>query len=89
MKPREITITPVLNGFHVRVGCQALAFHEKDKLISELDRYLDNPEAVTKEYLTKYGPLEPQPECAPPPVSRNIGECRQPQPCNATLGQIR
>jgi hypothetical protein len=48
-----ITINSVLNGFVVNVGCQTVVFESKDKMFSEIGRYLDNPEAVIKEYMEK------------------------------------
>lgn len=48
---RNITISPVLNGFNVKVGCQSLVFTSTSHMLSELDRYLNSPESVEKEYL--------------------------------------
>lgn len=69
MKARRIIIEPVLNGFQVEVGCQKLAFHDKGKMVSELERYLENPEAVTKEYLAKFEPIDGP--CAAPTPEMN------------------
>jgi hypothetical protein len=46
----EITIRAVLNGFHVKVGCQQLAFESRKSLLRELERYLEDPVKVEKEY---------------------------------------
>lgn len=45
-----ITITKLLSGYNVKVGCQELAFETTERLVSELKRYLDNPHQVQKEY---------------------------------------
>jgi len=48
---REVTIKPVLNGFVVQVGCQAVVFESKMNLILELSKYLDDPYKIEKRYL--------------------------------------
>lgn len=48
-----ITIMTVLNGFTVNVGCKTVVFETREKLLSELERYLKNPQQVQKEYLAK------------------------------------
>lgn len=50
----DIKIKAVLNGYIVKVGCQTVVFGSRKKLFRELDRYLDNPSAVEREYLEKY-----------------------------------
>ncbi len=50
-KIREVRIFQVLNGFVVFCGCQQVVFTDKDKMLSEIGRYIDTPEAVEKEYL--------------------------------------
>jgi len=47
---REITITPLDLGFVVRVGCQTVAFTDKQALISAITKYLNNPEETEKAY---------------------------------------
>ena len=53
-RKKDIQIIPALNGFIVHIGCQRVVFETKEKMLSELSRYLDNREAVEKEYLEKY-----------------------------------
>lgn len=48
---RDITIRPILNGFIVTVGCQALAFTSVDELTIKLAGYLRDPEKAEKEFL--------------------------------------
>ena len=36
---RELIITPVLNGFVVRVGCQQLVYVDREKLVRDLNEY--------------------------------------------------
>ncbi len=63
MKPRTLTIMPVLNGFVVKVDCQTVVFESRKALLSALTRYYDDPTGVEKEYLaarvndTMSGPL--------------------------------
>ncbi len=47
---RPITITPVLNGFVVDVGCQRVVFGSILELSQEITRYFKHPEEVEKEY---------------------------------------
>jgi len=46
---REVVITPVNNGFIVRVGCQTFVYNNIEKLAAELVRYQKDPQAVEKE----------------------------------------
>jgi transcription initiation factor TFIID subunit TAF12 len=47
---RDVTIRAVLNGFVVKVGCQEVVFESRERLLSELDRYLTDPNTVEQEY---------------------------------------
>ncbi len=47
---REVRIEPVLNGWIVRVGCASVVAMSKEAMLSEIGRYIDDPEAVEKEY---------------------------------------
>jgi hypothetical protein len=49
--PREIRITPVLNGWIVQVGCSTVVFTALDKMAGEIIRYYRDPYGVTKEYV--------------------------------------
>lgn len=49
---RNIEIVPCLNGFIVTVGCSTVVFDDQDKMLKELQAYLDDPEKVEKFYLT-------------------------------------
>ena len=77
---RDITISPVVNGFLVTVGCQRVVFTSLDDLIGELRRYVENPAKVEKEYLgTKHAqtlmsiPAEPHPQLSGPPYQGLAG----------------
>lgn len=48
--PRTINIEPVLNGFIVTCGCQRLIFADKDALLREMRRYLEDPRRTEVEY---------------------------------------
>jgi hypothetical protein len=76
MKGRKITIEPVLNGYMVQVGCQTLAFHDRGKLVCELDRYLESPAKVEVEYLGKFGPVSAAAVLAQPiPTAAEANSC--------------
>lgn len=45
-----VTITPALNGFQVKVGCQTLVFESVAQLLKELKAYLINPVVVETRY---------------------------------------
>ena len=50
---REITITPVLNGFVCKVGCQKVVFQSVTDLVRAIERYYQKPEATEKEFLAE------------------------------------
>lgn len=50
---RPITIERVLNGYIARVGCQKVVFETAERMLSDIARYLKDPAAVEKEYLSK------------------------------------
>jgi hypothetical protein len=54
-KPRPIIVLAALNGYQVTVGCQHLVFEDRNKMLAKIDRYLEFPQAVEKEYLDRYG----------------------------------
>ena len=49
---RKITIEGVLNGWIIVVGCQVLVSEDKNRMLKELSRYIDNPKLVEEEYLS-------------------------------------
>ena len=51
IRPREILIRSVLNGYTITVDCQVVVFETKEKMLSEIERYFKNPVQVEKEYL--------------------------------------
>lgn len=50
---RAVTVTPVLNGFIVNVGCQHLIFNTIEEVAAELVRYQKEPQKVELEYRKK------------------------------------
>lgn len=50
-RPQAVTIISCLNGYAVHVGCQSVVFETREKMLSEIERYLKNPSKVEKEYL--------------------------------------
>lgn len=51
----EVRVREVLNGYIVEVGCKTVVFTSKAELLKELSRFLDDKNAVAKEYLEKEG----------------------------------
>ena len=49
----DISITVVANGFIVKVGCMTFVSQHKEDMFSEIGRYIDNPDTVSKEYQEK------------------------------------
>lgn len=52
---RNISIRPVLNGFVVTVGCQELAYSDRNKMLLDLTNYLIAPELTEKRILEQEG----------------------------------
>lgn len=48
---RDISITRLLRGYSVKVGCQSIAFETAESMCKELLRYYKNPAKVEEEYL--------------------------------------
>ncbi len=48
---RKITITPVLNGWVIKVGCSEVVSTDKNAMLRELGRYIDDPDKIEKEYV--------------------------------------
>ncbi len=51
MKAKSVMITPALNGFLVKVGCQEVVIGSIPILMHEIGRYYTSPEIVEEEYL--------------------------------------
>ena len=51
MSAKPMTITPVLNGFIVEVGCQRVVIQAPMVLANEVLRYYLNPNVVEEEYM--------------------------------------
>ena len=83
---REIKITPVLNGFICKVGCQTVVFGDIATLAQNIERYYKNPEAVEKEFIAKAvnkmndGLCVSEPACDVGPVRAETCEERNPTP---------
>ena len=48
---REIIITPVLNGFICKVGCQRVVFESVATLVQNLEAYLKDPTSVEARFV--------------------------------------
>jgi hypothetical protein len=47
-KAREINIQPMNYGFVVRVGCQTFVFETAEKMMTNLNSYLADPDAIER-----------------------------------------
>ncbi len=52
---RDVTISKVMNGYVVKVGCQTLVYETQGSLLGALGEYLANPEETEKRFTAKYG----------------------------------
>lgn len=52
---RNLTISAVLNGFIVQVGCQNIVYTSVGELTADLSDYLRDPEATEKRILKEKG----------------------------------
>lgn len=50
---REIKITPVLNGFVCKVGCQTVVFQSITEMVKNLEEYYKNPAVVEKQFIAE------------------------------------
>ncbi len=48
---REVTVSPVLNGFVVRVGCQTLVFNRIEDVAANLIAYQKDPEKTEHQFI--------------------------------------
>ena len=62
--PQELQITPVLNGFIVRAGCQTLVYDSTDKIITDFSDWVCDPQKIEKRYMEL---MEKKGICPPPP----------------------
>lgn len=53
MKPRSITITPVLNGFVVNVGCQTVVMKSPEELGMNVAEYYKKPAEVEMRFCSE------------------------------------
>lgn len=59
---RELTISAVLNGFVVRVGCQTAVFTDAKTMADWIQKYGSNPAEVEQEFVRKHAlPFHPNP----------------------------
>lgn len=87
MKPRPISIVPVLNGFLVQVGCQQVVMTSITDLADGIRDYYKDPTSVERWFLANKrvnNTLEDQPVCEPAAPSQSYGECaKSPEPTSA------
>lgn len=76
---QQVKINPVTNGYLVQVGCKTVVFENRENMLSELRRYLTDPDEVMKEYIEKEKEFCPM---------SNVNEVERPpdaEPCKGTL----
>ena len=71
MTPRTLYVRPVLNGFVVEVGCQAVVFNDLAEMLEQIGLYYKDPARLEELYLKNalnqvYHP-EPPVEATPRP----------------------
>ena len=47
---RPVTITPVLNGFIVKVGCSQVVFTDEDDFIDAFSKWIKDPQGTERSY---------------------------------------
>lgn len=96
---RSFTVTPVLNGYVVSVGCQVIVFTSGIDLTNAISAYLDNPDMVEKSFTedsinSKHlmpqtrpenytQPCEPCPQDVNPGPTGTVGSCHPQGPDSA------
>lgn len=84
---REIHISPVLNGFVCKVGCQTVVFTSRQSMLEGIDLYYERPEETERQMLSNPVNRTAEVPCAPP-----TGLCAGSEPCTQAapeLGQTR
>jgi len=79
--PQELIITPVLNGFIVRAGCQTLVYDSADKIKMDFAEWVNDPQKIEQRYMdqmTKKGGMPPM--CIQQPMAP-----RPPETCAAPV----
>jgi hypothetical protein len=72
---RQVTISPVLNGFMLHVGCQTVVFESAKKMLDELGQYYAAPDAVEHRFI-KNAVNKTMLEPVPPVNQTNTLDCR-------------
>ena len=86
---RDIIITPVLNGFICKVGCQQVVFNSINEMTSEIETYYRNPEETEARFIKKAvnkkvetGVTGDPQACSPMyPAQDSNPCCESPRPC--------
>ena len=85
---QRITIEPAQNGWIVKVGCSTFVSTDKEGMLHEIGRYIDDPDRVEKEYqeraVNKTNQPPPSAEVESPTEEE---ECRPQAPSGS--GQLR
>jgi hypothetical protein len=64
MMMRTFTVSKVLMGYIVTIGCQTCAFSEdrKDEMLKRIDEYVNNPDATEQKYYNEPQVVATEPE---------------------------
>lgn len=81
---QEIRIKPAVNGWIIGIGCSTFVAVDKEHMLDEIGRYIDNPKDVEKEYMenAKNKDEHPRPDTQeeqprlPDTPNRNVGDFR-------------
>lgn len=47
---KDVTISPAINGWVIKIGCLTAVAISKEGMLSEISRYIDDPNGVEVEY---------------------------------------
>lgn len=83
---REFTVRPVLNGYIVSIGCKTLVFSSRERLVRNIERYLEDPTGTERDFLENslnakhLGSVRVPPELRPAFPQPYDGEGQAPAP---------
>jgi hypothetical protein len=93
---REIIITPVLNGFICKVGCQRVVFESVATLVQNLEVYLKDPNVTEERFIRDaVNKMPDQTQCMPTPACDEAintvrdGQCEDRGPQPIEQGNVR
>ena len=84
---RDISITAVLNGYIVRVGCQTVVYNSPSALMQDLMSYFNSPEQFEQQYLATAINAKHTMGSAVLADATNLYRGEAPRECNAQAAQ--